>query len=178
MKTQYQQHLPVLQRMTGNENFAIPYWNFATGQNECDVCTDSMLGGRNPDNPSLISNQSRFSRWGVVCNRSANNLMGMEKGSVIMMEQILCGRSKCFDWDQWNIHNNSIAFASSLDEYNRLVTLCNGTGEGFIQRGIMERGNASLPTMTDVRSCLGIRDFDSPPYFTNSSFSFRYDSVV
>lgn len=62
----------------------------------------------------------------------------------------------------------------SLDDYNRLVTLCNGTNEGFIQRGIMEAENISLPNMSDVRSCLGIRDFDSPPYFMNSSFSFRY----
>uniref|UniRef100_A0A672QGW3 L-dopachrome tautomerase n=1 Tax=Sinocyclocheilus grahami TaxID=75366 RepID=A0A672QGW3_SINGR len=97
-----------LQKLTGNENFAVPYWNFATGR------TDP---------------RSRFARWGVVCD--------------------------------------------SLDEYNRLVTLCNGTSEGSLLRGVMESTNVTLPTMNDVRSCLNLRDFDSPPYFTNSSFSFR-----
>lgn len=167
-----------LQRLTGNENFAIPYWNFATGQRECDVCTDSLLGGRNPDNPFLISNQSRFSRWGVVCDRSAQNpdrRRNTPNHYCLDYKEIDC---LCWFLMGENYNVSIFSFISSLDEYNRLVTLCNGSSEGFIQRGVMGAGNTSLPTMTDVRSCLGIRDFDSPPYFTNSSFSFRYDCTL
>lgn len=56
-----------LRKMTGDDSLAIPYWNFAIGGNECDICTNELLGARHPDDLNLLSPESRFADWDVIC---------------------------------------------------------------------------------------------------------------
>uniref|UniRef100_H2Y9I6 Tyrosinase copper-binding domain-containing protein n=1 Tax=Ciona savignyi TaxID=51511 RepID=H2Y9I6_CIOSA len=56
-----------LQVLSGDPTFALPYWDFAIGGSECDVCTDEIVGGQNPEDQTLLGPNSRFADWEVVC---------------------------------------------------------------------------------------------------------------
>ncbi|XP_039259423.2 5,6-dihydroxyindole-2-carboxylic acid oxidase-like [Styela clava] len=122
-----------LREMTGDEDMAIPYWNFAIGGSECDICTDELVGDRHPNIPSQLSPNSRFADWEIVC--------------------------------------------LSLDWFDDNIKLCNGTSEGPIIRN--PGGNTDrplvqkLPEPEDVAKCLGVENYDTFPFFSDSDKSFR-----
>ncbi|XP_072114112.1 5,6-dihydroxyindole-2-carboxylic acid oxidase-like isoform X2 [Mobula birostris] len=119
--------------MLGDPTFALPYWNFATGRNTCDICTDDLMGARSNFDPNLISSNSVFSLWRNLCE--------------------------------------------SLEDYDTLGTICNGTEGGPIRRN--PGGNVArplvqrLPNSEDIAQCLGISTYDTPPFYSNSTESFR-----
>ncbi len=53
-----------IRKLTGDFNFTIPYWDWRDAQ-DCQVCTDELMGARSPLNPNLISPSSVFSSWKV-----------------------------------------------------------------------------------------------------------------
>jgi tyrosinase len=67
-----------IQKLTGDENFTVPYWDWRDAEN-CDICTDEYMGGRHPANPTLLSPVSFFSSWQVRC---AVHTMYKNKGTL------------------------------------------------------------------------------------------------
>ncbi|XP_072373280.1 5,6-dihydroxyindole-2-carboxylic acid oxidase-like [Scyliorhinus torazame] len=135
--TWHRYHLLQLERdiqvMLQDPTFALPYWNFATGRNTCDICTDDLMGARSNFDPTLISPNSIFSQWRNLCE--------------------------------------------SLEDYDTLGTICNGTEGGPIRRN--PGGNVArpmvqrLPDAQDVEKCLDVSAYDTPPFYSNSAESFR-----
>ncbi|XP_053475402.1 tyrosinase-related protein 1b [Ictalurus furcatus] len=122
-----------IQDMLGNPTFALPYWNFAIGGNDCDICTDELLGARSSFDMDSISSNSVFSQWRVICE--------------------------------------------DVEEYEMQGTICNSTEGGPIRRN--PGGNVArpmvqkLPENQDVIDCLELNNFDTPPYYSTSTWSFR-----
>ncbi|XP_076846862.1 tyrosinase-related protein 1b [Brachyhypopomus gauderio] len=122
-----------MQDMLGDPTFALPYWNFAIGGSECDICTDELLGARSNFDMNGISSNSVFSQWRIICE--------------------------------------------SVEEYETLGTICNSTETSPIRRN--PAGNVArpmvqkLPEPQDVIDCLELKSFDTPPFYSTSSQSFR-----
>ncbi|MEE6473035.1 hypothetical protein FKM82_009823 [Ascaphus truei] len=77
-----------IQKLTGDENFTIPYWDWRDAE-ECDICTDEFLGGRHPTISNFLSPASFFSSWQVVCsepeeyNRLRTLCNGTQEGPIL-----------------------------------------------------------------------------------------------
>ncbi|MEE6459133.1 hypothetical protein FKM82_000552 [Ascaphus truei] len=135
--TWHRYHLLQLERdmqdMLQDPSFALPYWNFAIGGNECDICTDDLMGAKSNFEANMLSPNSIFSRWRVVCQY--------------------------------------------VEDYESLGTICNSTTGDPIRRN--PGGNTArpmvqkLPEPQDVALCLEVNLFDTPPFFSNSTESFR-----
>ncbi|KAJ8368081.1 hypothetical protein SKAU_G00081090 [Synaphobranchus kaupii] len=57
-----------IRKVTGDFNFTIPYWDWRDAQ-DCQVCTDELMGARSPLSQNLISPASVFSSWKVICTQ-------------------------------------------------------------------------------------------------------------
>ncbi|XP_069578295.1 tyrosinase-like [Brachyistius frenatus] len=59
-----------IRKLTGDMNFTLPYWDWRDAKG-CDVCTDDLMGGRSPRDPTFLSPGSVFSSWRVMCSKIA-----------------------------------------------------------------------------------------------------------
>lgn len=122
-----------MQDMLRDPTFALPYWNFAIGGSECDICTDDLMGARSNFDMNSISSNSIFAQWRVICE--------------------------------------------SVEDYDSLGTICNSTESTPIRRN--PAGNTArpmvqkLPEPQDISACLEVTTFDTPPFYSTSSQSFR-----
>lgn len=94
--------------MLQDPTFGLPYWNFATGQNICDICSDDLMGARSNFDVSLISQNSIFSQWRVICE----NVEDYETLGTICNSK----------YDYWQIFGKKILLI--INNYNNLH--CNG----------------------------------------------------
>lgn len=107
-----------LQRVSGNPDLGLPYWNWPSGGPSASMWNDNLLGGNG--NPSS----------GVV-----------ENGP--------------FRAGQWRIINS------------------NGVETGPLSRQFGRSGASSLPTQAEINQVLNLTPYDSAPWNTNSTPSFR-----
>ncbi|XP_043541965.1 tyrosinase-like, partial [Chiloscyllium plagiosum] len=142
-----------IRNMTGDQDFSIPIWNWA-GKTHCDVCTNNLFGASLPD--GHLSPGSIFSSWRVRRD------VGTSEGGFGILASIdglslslLYSKKFCDE-----VENQQSGFHQ----------VCSPVPGGPIVR---YNHNNELPTWSDVRSCLQMQAFDTPPYDTTATYSFR-----
>lgn len=144
------------QDMLQEPTFALPYWNFAIGGSTCDICTDDLMGARSSFDADSLSPNSVFSQWRVICENVA-------------------------DYDTLGTICNSkrpLVLADIAARLSaRIMRLLAGTETSPIRRN--PGGNVNrpmvqrLPEPQDVADCLQVSTFDTAPFYSTSSESFR-----
>ncbi|TRY81364.1 hypothetical protein DNTS_029011 [Danionella cerebrum] len=118
-----------IRKLTGDTNFTIPYWDWRDAQ-DCQVCTEELMGARSRLSPSLISPSSVFSSW---------------KGESPAVDELSSHLSV----------TQLVVICSQPEDYNQREVLCDGSPEGPLLRnpGNHDRNRVPrLPTSADVES--------------------------
>uniref|UniRef100_UPI0037E9496D 5,6-dihydroxyindole-2-carboxylic acid oxidase-like n=1 Tax=Semicossyphus pulcher TaxID=241346 RepID=UPI0037E9496D len=116
-------------------------------------------------NPSFALPYWNFAIGGSTCDICTDDLMGARSSFDI---NSLSANSI---FSQWRV------VCESVDDYDTLGTICNSTETSPIRRnpaGNVDRPMVQrLPEPQDVADCLQVTTFDTPPYYSTSSESFR-----
>uniref|UniRef100_A0A1B8XYP0 Tyrosinase copper-binding domain-containing protein n=1 Tax=Xenopus tropicalis TaxID=8364 RepID=A0A1B8XYP0_XENTR len=116
-----------VQHMTGDEDFALPYYDWR-GEQNCSICTNDYMGDN--DVQGYLDPYSHFYNWRSICSG-----------------------------------------------YNYPDAYCPGATDGYQERLHRKPGADplanTLPSFQDVENTLKWRDFDTPPYDSTATRSFR-----
>ncbi|XP_029108109.1 5,6-dihydroxyindole-2-carboxylic acid oxidase [Scleropages formosus] len=115
--------------------------------------------------PSFALPYWNFAIGGNACDICTDDLMGARSN----FELNSISSNSIFS--QWRV------ICESVDDYDTLGTICNSTESSPIRRN--PAGNVArpmvqrLPEPQDVADCLELKAFDTPPFYSTSSESFR-----
>lgn len=145
--------------MLQDPSFALPYWNFAIGGSTCDICTDDLMGARSTFDINSLSSNSIFSQWRVICEsvEDYDTLGTICNSERLVLDHVILCRELFF-------FTPPLLLPADTE-----TSPIRRNPAGNVNRPMVQR----LPEPQDVADCLQINTFDTPPYYSTSSESFR-----
>lgn len=132
-----------LQRVSGNNDLGIPYWNWPSGGANASMWNDNLLGGDGNASGIVTSGAFRQGRWDIV-NSSGNQAgplqrrLGRGAASLPTTPQVLqLLRNAPYDSSPWN--------ASSRPSFRNMLEGWLGNGAAFHNLGHVWVGGSMLP---------------------------------